>query len=225
MTINISFEESVQDLFPRDIRNICGEITDQKYNKYFMYHERNAPPILYLRPYINKVQIVFVKVDFFAIQNLIDNLEKIKKNFFGRKIKKISTIEREYNPPFYVGEQRIKYTTRTPILLSANKVEYQMNHAFRLNNKEKEYIHKRIVSCLEYQLKEYIGIKQDFSNLKLDFDFYKIFMEKYKEGENKVALIANFTSNYKLPLSIGISTGMGYGELFENDYRQDLKYN
>lgn len=223
MTIILTFEESVKDLMPRDVRNVCGEITDQKYNDYFMYHERNAPPIFYLKPYYKTIQIVFARINFFAIQNLIENLEKNKNNFFGRKIKKISTIEKSYSPPFYIGEQKIKYSTRTPILLSSNKIEYQMNYAFRLNNKEKEYIHKRIVSDLEYQLKSYLAIEQDFNNLKLDFSFYKIFMEKYKKGENKVALLANFTSNYRLPISIGSSTGMGYGELFEGSFRQDLK--
>ena len=217
MRIVLTFEkESVKDITPRDVRNFCGSITDQKFNKIIMYHGNDAPPIIYKKPLEYAVEIAFYENNFYAFQHLMDRLEKHKDNFFGRKIKKIIPKDDGYMPPFFLGSQTVEYSTRTPIIITTNQIEHKMKYSFEQNGKIKDYVLFRLKRNLSYQLECYTKIKQSFDNLVLDFKDFKVVTEKYKEGSNFIGFWTKFTSNYQLPEMVGYKTGLGYGQLVKD---------
>ena len=216
MRIVLTFTEDVSEIKPRDVRNFCGSITEQKFNNIIMYHGNDAPPIIYKKPFKYAIEILFYENNFFAFQHLMEKLEQYKNNFFGRKIKKIIPKEDGYMPPFYLGSQTIEYSTRTPIIITANKIEHNMKYYFEKNEKIQDYISYRIKRNLSYQLECYTKFKQNFENLILNFKDFRIITEKYKENINYIGLWANFTSNYQLPEMIGYKNGLGYGQLLQN---------
>lgn len=178
-----------------------------------MYHGNESPPILYKLPYSYAVEIDFYNNDFYAFSHLMERLQENKNNFFGMKIHKIIPRNDGYVPPFYAGDEKILYTTRTPILTTANQLEVNMNFGAEKNGKMDEYVLLRLKRSLSHQLKCYTGIDQKFENLEIEFDDLKVFTEKYKEGVNKIGVFANFYANYQLPEMVGYATGLGYGQL------------
>jgi hypothetical protein len=217
-------ENRINTLTPREIRNYCGSITDQKFNEFIMYHGRETPPIAYLRPYNNSAEILLLQNDFYVAQHLVERIEK-NKDLYGRKIHKVIIKDDSYVPPFNLGEQTMHYTTRTPIIVCNNEKEYKMKYNFELYGRMDELIRLRIAASMSHQLKCYSGIDRDFNDLKLNFKDFNVVTLQYKEGDRKCGVFANFESNYLLPDLVGYKIGLGYGQLKANQVRTYDKEN
>lgn len=217
MELILKFDTSVRDITPRQVRNFCGSITDDKFSDVIMYHGSQCPPICYKKPFEKEIRILFTEQkNYEACAHLHDAIAKNTNDFYGRKIKKLIVSENSYTPPFFLGDQMKLYHTRTPIIITTNKTEYHLKYNMELTGRIQEYVEHRIRSSIAYQVKCYLGITQPFTDLKIELGRHNIFTEKYKGESPRCAFFGEFKSNYSLPELVGYATGMGYGQLVAN---------
>lgn len=208
-------QEIPKSILPRDVRNYVGSIVDDRYKDFFMWHEHKQPPIIYAKPFKKGFEIIFYYNGFEAISHLMDKIKE-NKSFYGVEINKIWNKEESLIPPIKTMKQ-ITYTTRTPLIVGTNSVEWGIvNNIKNDEEKLKEYLVYKIKDTISHQLKEYIGINVDLNDMQLNIKEYKFFFQKYKESSYP-AFTATFKSNYQLPRFVGYKIGLGYGEIYQKD--------
>ena len=206
-------QEIPKSVLPRDVRNYVGSIVDDRYKDFFMWHEHKQPPVIYAKPFRKGFEIIFYFNDFDAITHLMEKIKE-NRNFYGVEISKVWSKEESLIPPIKTTEP-ITYTTRSPLIVGTNPVEWGITNNIK-NDKEKlkEYLIYKIKDTISHQLKEYIGIEVDLKDVQITVQECKFFFQKYKESSYP-AFTATFESNYQLPRFVGYKIGLGYGEIYK----------
>lgn len=216
MKIIVKTDKEVKSLLPRDIRNFIGSIVDTKYKDIVLWHKHTPPELIFVKPFKLGFEIVSWKNNLEVLNHIAEKLEdkELHINGINAKIKKVW-----FKPDEFIIPQKglYFYSTRTPVLLSSNPVEYKIVYA--CNNKEDKsdlmrYIKHRIKTDIEYKAKYYFNLDLDLSDLNLIIQDEELRLIEYKENEKKKqAAFMKFASNYSLPRFVGYSIGMGWGEL------------
>ena len=167
-----------KNILPRDVRNYVGYIVDKKYKDFFMWHEHKQSPIIYPKPFKKGFEIVFYFNDFEAITHLMKKIKE-NKNFYGLEIKKVWDKEESLVPPVKTVDT-ITYTSRTPIIVGTNPTEWGIVNGIKEDEEKlKQYLVYKIKDSISHQLKEYIGINVDFSDMKIKVVKHKFFFPLY----------------------------------------------
>lgn len=208
-------QEIPKSILPRDVRNYVGSIVDEEYKDFFMWHEHKQPPVIYIKPYKKGFEIVFYFNDFKAINHLINKIKE-NRNFYGIEINNVWSKEESLIPPIKLLEPII-YTTRTPLIVGVNSIEWGITNNIKDNEEKlKDYLVYKIKDSIAHQLKEYIGVDIDTKDIKIDIKDYRFFYYNYKNSFYP-AFNTSFESNYQLPRFVGYKIGLGFGEIFKKN--------
>ena len=218
MKLIVKTDKEVKNLRPRDIRNLIGSIVDTKYKDIVLWHKHLPPKFIFVKPFKLGFEIVNWTNKVEALNHIAEKLQQkdLELNIknINAKIKKVWFKDEEFVIP---QKGLYFYTTRTPIILSVNPVEYKIVYACNLKENKNDlinYIKHRIKSSIEYRTKYYFNINLDLSDLNLIIQDENIRLVSYKEDSKKFqAAYLTFASNYSLPRFIGYSIGMGWGEI------------
>jgi hypothetical protein len=209
-------DKEIKLLTPRDIRNFIGSVVDEKYKDEVMWHKHLPPKLIYIKPFKNFFDILTYTNDIGLLYHIADKIKdkEIKIKGINAKIKDIDFKDETFEIP----KKRLSfYTTRTPVILSTNPVEFKLVYTLNIKNKTdelKRYIIHRIRTDVEYRAKYYYNLDLNLKDLELIIQNKKIRLVEYKEGLKKFqAVYMNFASNYTLPRFVGYKTGLGWGEL------------
>lgn len=210
--------DKIYDIKPKDIRRYIGNIVDKQYEDKVLWHERKPPAIIYPKTFKGGFEIVNYTGDRKLMYHIWEKIEKnreIKLNGISCKVVKVRDKEEEYEIP---KKGLYFYKTRTPIILSANPIEYKIVYATATKEDLSDfnnYVKYRIINDIKYKLKHYFDI--DFNkldDLNLIIKKEDIRLVEVKEGEKKrQAVWLTFASNYSLPRFVGYANGLGWGEL------------
>ena len=209
----------LKNLLPRDIRRYIGDIVDVEYKELVLWHKRDLPELIYVKPYKNGFEIISYKNNvklLIHIKNKLLEYPKINIKGIKSSIQKVFLQEEDYLIP---QRQLSFYVIRTPIVIATNNTEFKLVYAINKNNNQKDflkYLHRHFKNDLQYKLKKIHNIDMNFDDLELMFDEKALRLVEVKEGIKKFpAIFGKFACNYKLPRFIGYKNGLGFGEIRE----------
>jgi hypothetical protein len=221
MKIKIVTSRDLSRFTSRHVRNFIGSIANKDDKDFLMHHGKGLSSVIYTKPFRNSFEIIFTKTDNKSIDVILNIREILLGDikFYGEKIKSLTEDWSDYNPVPVKG--LFIYKTLTPFILATNNTEFKI--LFNVAQKKDKsdfirFISRRILSSIDYQIKEYIG-----KNIKLalDLDIKVIdnnnlcFKNIYYKEKILPAINFKFICNYKLPEFVGYKIGLGYGRIQE----------
>jgi len=216
-----------QRIFPRDIRNYIGSISNEEDKEYTMWHKREIPHLIYMMPNRKGFAIVSYKDDEFTKQLFERILETIKKNptinFQKGNIK--TNIKEAYIINYNYVQMKDQFEERrlkTPMLMR----QFERAKSITRDVKEidqralEKLVIDEIKESIIYMNKSWFDKDINLDDLMLVFKDLKYIVVKYKDDQYFPAVYGTIISNKKLPDFIGYNIGLGYGELEQKKVTQ-----
>ncbi len=229
---------------PRNIRNLILALLEKS-------GHIDAIPVVANKVKVKNTQSTFVfpkprskSFEVISYGNDLITLEKIEKSLFNQtinlcgvetKITECNWKEEGYMVPQKLNELSI-YTTRTPIVIAVNPIEYKIvfNKSRTQDDQMKGWLEDKIKGMIKKQYEDmFFGVEapkmEDFSIKLLEWNKITVDAGKHEVGKYHQAMFCKFVSNYRLPRFVGYGNGMGFGELLNGtngvDYRAKARQN
>lgn len=209
-----------QRLFPRDIRNYIGSISNEADKEFTMWHKRELPPLIYTMPNRKGFAIISYKNDdatkelFERIKNNVLENKNIRfnKNNIDTEVKEAYIINYSFNKMTPQYEERV---IKTPMLMRQFARAKSITRGVdKVDIRELENLVKdEIKESITYMCKGWLDEDIELDDLMLVFKNLEYKVIKYNDTQYFPAVSGTIISNRKLPDFIGYNVGLGYGEL------------
>jgi len=220
MKLLVKTDKPIKHLTSRDIRNFIASISSDNADEILWHKGGNLPRLVFTKPYDCAFEIISYSNNEDLINSIANNLQNKNIRIDKADANIISTIVGYEELIFEKLTKPITYVSRTPMILSANPVEYKIVYATNKYNKKDlfRYIIEKIKKDIQYKMKYYkkIDVSKEVENLQIDIKNAQLRLVEYKPYEKKKqAAYLTFESNYALPRFIGYKMGLGWGEIIQ----------